>query len=127
MFVIRNEHMDALRPAPDQSFVQEMVAHVRNCFPDKTANQNDVALTKYIETAINKARTYLLYGEQDLCRLINISMIHGLDWEASEDRRWLHEGLMNPSWGSPSQRLMRVHRQCLYQLEAETVDDTQEQ
>jgi hypothetical protein len=123
MLVIRKEQMNVLRGASDSALVPEMLAHVRAYFPDKTANQDDTALTVQVKGAIKQARRYSLHTKRDLFRFVNLTMMYGLDWEASEDRRWMHDCLVDPSGGNPNQRLKRVFRRCLYQLAGESNAD----
>jgi hypothetical protein len=116
--VIRRAQLQLMARLSDESFLDEMLAHVRTHFPRETAGLAEPSLRRHLEQAIAEARGYSLVRRQDLCRFINLTMLFGLAWAEREPQKWMHALMTRPEM-TPAQRLSRLQRRCLYQLEAE--------
>lgn len=119
MLIIRKEQMEAFSEAQEESFAVEMVYHLRSDFPDETADMTDAELHQYVEDALDVAKKYDLTNRQDLCRFLNLTMFHGMEFENTDDKHWMHEYLTDEEIPDPGKRLDRLYKECIYRLEVE--------
>ncbi len=117
MIVIREEQIDTLIKQIQTTFHGELLVHVKNFFPDITAEYEDKVLLQHIRKSLDRAKTYQLTTERDLYKYVNITMIYGHDFDEKTEHGWMKEYLTDTDVPNPSQRLSRLYEEILERLE----------
>ncbi len=72
MLVIRQEQIDTLIKGTDEEFVEFLVAHVKEEFPDKTSEREDETLRTMVKGGIKRAESHDLTRAEDITAFISI-------------------------------------------------------
>ena len=72
MLVIRQEQLDTLIKGSDEEFIEFLVAHVREEFPEKTAERDDETLRAMVEAGVARAESHGLTTAEDTTSFISI-------------------------------------------------------
>ena len=72
MLVIRQEQIDALIKGSDEEFVEFLVGHVREEFPEKTAERDDETLRTMVKGGIKRAESHGFTSAEDITAFISI-------------------------------------------------------
>ena len=120
---MRPEQMDALALIPQQYYIQEMVAHALEFFPDACKRIGGTKLEPFIRDGIAQASEYGIEGRVDVKRFLNLRFAFGPDFD--RQCQWAREILDNASITSPSTKSLLLHEAGLSQLEAS--EETQQQ
>lgn len=110
--------------ARDAQFTGEMVTHLRTHFPREVAELDDDGLRARIEESLARARGYSLTSKQDCIRFLNLCASFGWHFDEAPSRPWIGEYLHDAEVAEPSERLSRVARRCLRDLETEANNRT---
>lgn len=104
-----------------QSFVIEMLDHLRRYFAPELGKIDDLALAEEIQACLGRARGYGLTSRRDCGRFLGLAA--SLGWSFDLERPWVQPMLRNPA-ASPGNRLAQVHERCVEELQraADTVD-----
>lgn len=97
MLVIRKEQMQALRDAARAGFVRRMVRHLRINFPAQTQIYSDAELRRMIETQLLVAESCSLRLELTTCRFLELSVLYGWGFGASDRYQWVADKLRDIS------------------------------
>jgi hypothetical protein len=91
MLVIRNEQMDTLSRHLVGSFINRMVAHVKEFWPEKCEELGEEAVRESIRDAMDIAREFGIINEYDVGRYIDL--IYEFEWPADEgpDTPWAED------------------------------------
>jgi hypothetical protein len=95
MLVIRSEQMDMLQVHMTKQFVNRMVQHVREFFPEEFASMGEGTVRETIEYAIDRAQSYDISVEYDVSRYINLMFTFGRDYDIDPALPWAKEILIN--------------------------------
>lgn len=72
MLVIRQEQIDALIKGTDEEWIEFLVRHVKEEFPDKTAEYDDETLRVMVRQGIERAEKHELTTAEDQTAFISI-------------------------------------------------------
>ncbi len=107
MLAIRPQQMRAFSARSEEDFIDRMLAHVRQFFPDAYSELDEAARRELIRSGIERARRYELLTERDICRFI--TLMFALDRDFDTRYAWA-AGLLSPSSGRlPSVRMAHVY------------------
>lgn len=118
--IVRGEQLTALGSARETQFTSEMVTHLRSHFPREVDGLGDGELRIHIEEGLTRARGYGLTSTQDSIRFLNLCASFGWHFDQEPSRPWVGEYLHDAEIAVPSERLSRVSRRCLRDLQTES-------
>lgn len=95
MLVIRSEQMDMLQAHMTKQFVNRMVQHVKEFFPEEFTSLGEDTVRETIEYAIDRAQSYDITVEYDVSRYINLMFTFGRDYDIDPALPWAKEVLIN--------------------------------
>jgi hypothetical protein len=72
MLVIRQEQIDTLIKGTDEEFVEFLVGHVKEEFPEKAAERDDETLREMVKGGIRRAESHGLTSAEDTTSFISI-------------------------------------------------------
>jgi hypothetical protein len=72
MLVIRQEQIDALIKGTDEEFVEFLVAHVKEDFPEKSSEYDDERLRVMVRGGIKRAESHDLTTAEDITAFVSI-------------------------------------------------------
>lgn len=72
-----------------------------------------------VSLAVDRAKSYGLRSERDVCRFLNLSAVLGADFDRLPDFKWIADELSSRDVSSPSARLDRVFAQLQSDAERE--------
>lgn len=72
MLVIRQEQIDALIKGSDEEYVEFLVGHVKEEFPEKTAERDDETLREMVKGGIRRAESHGFTTAEDQTAFISI-------------------------------------------------------
>jgi hypothetical protein len=121
---IREEQMSVFVAERREAFVTQMMQHMREHFPDRTGAHQDDALSDQIRGAIERAKSYGLQSEKDLCRFLNLCGAYGWDFDSQPANEWMQQMLRDDAVSDPGERLRLVMHECKRraQLEKENAE-----
>ena len=91
MIIIRREQMETFENAAMRTFEDRMLVHLRENHPDKIKDMNDEQLRSLIRQGIQQAETHEVVIEWDVCRYLDLVVLHGLDFDESPETTWAGE------------------------------------
>src|SRR5262245_45845822 len=72
MLVIRQEQIDTLIKGTDEEFVEFLVEHVKEEFPEKAAERDEETLRTMVKNGIERAESHNLRSAEDQTSFISI-------------------------------------------------------
>src|SRR4051812_18732819 len=112
MLTIRNQQMRAMEDALRRAFVPQLIDHARACHAERAAALGDNGLAEHLRALLRLADGYGVVGGQDLCRLLDLSLVFGLGWDSSEELRWMHTRMQDTTLPDPGRRLAVLFREA---------------
>lgn len=79
--VIRGEQMAALSDAAAVAFEDRVLGHLKRCFPELCGEREEADLRGAIRYGIQRAGTYGVVMQRDVCRYIDLMMVFGRDFD----------------------------------------------
>ena len=120
MLQLRHRQFEELRAVPLEGFEDQMVAHLREHFPDDCRAMDDAALRVWIRYGIERAEAHGLSSQRDVCKYLNLMMTFGRDFDVQEPTaRWARPILGDPEISDPSARIERLCEEAMRALEEE--------
>lgn len=119
MLTIRKKQIQAFEPPLRQRLHQKLLRHVRTHFVEETEGRTDQELLEHIGAAHLGAESYGIRAERDLYLYVNITVIHGLDFDRAEETAWTKEVLSDQTVSDPGQRMDRLYEAVIHRLEVE--------
>jgi hypothetical protein len=90
MLIIRKEQMDAFASTREEKFIDEMVNHVREYFPNHFRVITELQIRRFIRFAIEKARKLGFESERNVCMYLNCMLILGSNFDCDPQYPWAH-------------------------------------
>src|SRR5436305_15157091 len=75
--IIRQAQLRTFADRSNKSFESRMIAHLRRCFAAQCGKLSDEELRETVELGRNSAAKYAIAAERDVCKFIDIRMVHG--------------------------------------------------
>ena len=96
MFQMRKAHMQAFAETSRKSFEDRMVAHLQKHFPEHCEQLGEPAVRETIQYGIDRAATYGIKAERDVCKYIDLMCAFGPDFDENDRYHWAH-GILTAS------------------------------
>lgn len=112
MLTIRKEQVKVFGPISMKSFEDRMVVHLKQVFPDRVSTMQEPALLDTIRHGVQRARTYSIVSERDVCKYIDLAVLYGRDFDQDAALPWAATILQNKSIRKPSTKVDRLFREA---------------
>jgi len=109
MFTIRNEQMQAFSEAATKNFEVRMVAHLRQFFPERCAPMGEEEVRQEIRCGIERAATYGIVAERDVCHYIKLMFGLGRDFDRDSKLPWAQNVLTDKVLKDPATRIKHLY------------------
>ena len=109
---ISPEQLAELERESNESFHDRMITHLRKCFPDQCGRRPNDELRAFIVDGQANAATYGFTAERDVCKFIDISVVHGTGFHHAP---WAATILKDGLYRTPTARLERLFEAALVQ------------
>lgn len=118
MLRIRDDQLYALKAPALEDFVDEMVLHVHEFFPDECVELGPDAIRGLVEKGIEKAASFGIVSPRGVCKYINMIMAFGADFDTKpETAAWALPILRDESIPDPNARMDVLSERALSVLE----------
>jgi hypothetical protein len=118
MLIIRQEQLRAFSRAEVANFEEWMLAHLRKFFPAQCRAAGESGLQKMIRRGIERAASYRITTQRDVCKYIDLMVVLGSDFDTDPRLSWAKVILKNPwSEGMRMRRLVIEAQNYLRQKE----------
>ena len=117
MLTIRKKQIQAMRPALVRRFLEKLLQHIRTFFEAECEGRSDEELLEHIQRALERAGAYGLVAERDLFQYVNVSMLHGPDFDQQPETTWTRDFLTDEDVPDPGQRMDRLFQEVVHRLE----------
>ena len=108
MLTIRQEQMDALSRVALDNFGDRMVVHLKKCFPESCRALGELGTREAIRHGTERAGSYRLTAERDVCRYIDVMLAFGRDFDADPSLPWAAEILGDEGPAGPGDKMDRL-------------------
>ncbi len=88
MVVIRKQQMDDMSPDEVRKFEDRMLEHLRECFPEECEDMSEDELREMIRHGVDKAESYGIDAEDDVCGYIDVMAVFGPDFDTDPECAW---------------------------------------
>jgi len=89
MLRIRPEQMDVLNQHMLKIYIEKIIKHLRETFPDKTQEKTNEDLEGFINDGIKRASGYEITEEREVTLYIDLMMILGKNFEQQRSHLWI--------------------------------------
>jgi len=113
MFTLRQNQIEALDQLSRESFVERMLVHLNRFFPEHCRALGDASMREAIDHGIERAETYGIVNERDVCLYIDLMFGFGRDFDTDPELPWAAEVLNDEQIAAPKQRINRLHEVAL--------------
>ncbi len=110
---IRPEQMTQLAQAAERDFQQRMGSHLREFFPEQYAGLGEAAVREAVQEAIQKARSYQILAERDICKYADVMSAFGRDFDRNAALGWASSILNDPALRDAGARVNRLADEAL--------------
>jgi len=117
MMRIRKEQNNELAKAAVKRFEDFMVVHLNEFFPEHCKALGKDGTREVIREGIERARTYSIVSERDVCKFIDLKVALGRSFDTDPALPWAARILNDKSIPDPRQRLNRLHEMALDYLD----------
>src|SRR5258708_318652 len=97
MLAIRPEQMAAFSTSLRKRFEADMAVHLETFFHASCAAMNRVELAAFIRRTVDKALTYRIERERDVCKFLDVAMELGPDFDRDPRHPWAQQILTDSS------------------------------
>lgn len=109
MWIIRQEQMRLLDPC--RRALREFIAvHLRHFFPEQMEGRDEANILALIVRGEEKAAGYGIEDGPGLCKLLDLMVALGEDFDKKPGYAWFTRLLDDPAAGSPAERIDAVAR-----------------
>lgn len=88
MLVIRKEQMVVMSEYMFDSFVSNMVVHLRATYPEKTENKNDESIRKFVRDSVERANSFNVHAADNLETFLECATLYGSDFFRKPEFEW---------------------------------------
>lgn len=108
MLAIREEQMGVLEQAVLRDFEDRMVVHLQRFFPQQYAALGNDGICETIQYGIERAKSYGVVDERDVCKYIDLMIVFGRDFDTSPKTPWAGRILNIESLTDPTSKVERL-------------------
>ena|SRR5258707_8062168 len=101
MLTVRKEQMDVLDRDKRKRFVNLMVEHLEKFFPKRCATLGDKQVREWIEQGIDRAASYRIVSERDVCKYLDVMFVFGKNFDHDSQFPWAAK-ILNLQFADPS-------------------------
>ena len=112
MLTLRKEQVKVLGPLGMKSFEDRVVAHLHKIFPAEAQALGEPKLHDAIRYGTQRARSYSIVSERDVCKYIDLSILYGRDFDKDPNLPWAQSILENKAIRSPTTKVDRLFREA---------------
>ncbi len=112
MLCIRSEQMATFFEYARRQFEDRMVAHLLRCFPDPVAALGEQETRKAVQHGMERAETYGITAERDVCRYIDVMFAFGRDFDTDKELSWAAGILQDEQITDPPVKAERLFDQA---------------
>jgi len=116
--IIRNQQMDELGKQEAVKFEDKMVLHLNEFFPEECEEIGEQEVRESIRHGVDRAESYGLVDEQDVCTYIDVMYVFGLDFDKDRECPWAARILNDESIDDPGDRADALHEEAVAQVAA---------
>jgi len=117
MVIVRNDQMDELGDKELQKFQDKMVPHLNEFFPDQCEALGEEQVREAILYGVERAETYGIVIEQDVCNYIDLMFALGKDFDTDPEEPWAGEILNDESSPSPTAKVNKLYDEALRRID----------
>ena len=110
--MIRSEQIKALSKDNAKTFEERMAVHLRKCFRSRCDAMGEQKVLETIRYGVDRAASYDVKSERDLCRYIDLMMVFGRDFDRSPDLPWASKILNDGVLKSPTAKIERLYTEA---------------
>jgi hypothetical protein len=122
---IRPEQADAFRHVAIRRFEEDTFIHLHKIFPDDCRVIGGPRLREIIRSGIQRAGTYGITSQRDVCLYIDLQVQFGLDFDTNGSLPWV-QAILNEQEEEPSDRIDRVYAMAIALEDEEYAKELQE-
>jgi len=116
MMRIREEQMEAFSTKARATFENRMVLHLRRFFPQHCEALGEDGIRETIRHGIERARSYAIVAERDVCKYIDLMFGFDRDFDTDEGLPWARKILTDDAIGDSTVRTNALFRQAKTEL-----------
>jgi hypothetical protein len=108
MLIISNKQMRVFEEASERRYMQKMILHVRQYFPERCKNKADNDLLGILNKGSSRAKSYGITEQRDICKYFNVMFVLGYDFDNDETYPWARRILHDTSLTSGSSKMIQL-------------------
>ncbi|HEX4383089.1 MAG TPA: hypothetical protein VH083_09080 [Myxococcales bacterium] len=109
LVVLRDQQLLAMGAVMFDRYASEVLAHVREIFPQRLRAMGDEAARALIASALSRGKALGLRRERNLTLFVDLFFALGAPWEAEPGAAWLRE-ILNDLDRSEDARMWLIYR-----------------
>jgi hypothetical protein len=117
MIVIRHVQMAQFAADRRRRTLAGLCDALRASYPTQLTALTPIALYRRVMQAIGRAEAYGLDSEEDWRRYLELTVLHGWDFDQRPALAWMRQCLTDERISMPAARLTRLLDQCAYRAE----------
>lgn len=102
MLIIRKEQKEVLAKAAKNVFEERMLVHLKKFFPKHYEALGEDNTRELITYGIERAATYDIITERDVCKYIDLMISFGLEFDKDDNLPWAVKIFNDTSWKDAS-------------------------
>jgi hypothetical protein len=96
MITVNSGQLNAMRTAGRRHFEARMTVHLNTYFPEQCDALGDVGVLDAVSHGIERASTYGLRSQRDVCKYIDLMFTLGRDFDVDPRLPWVRAVLNDP-------------------------------
>lgn len=109
MLIIRKEQIEEFGKIAQKRFVEGMVAHLFQFFPEECEALGTEETVEAIYDALERAGHYGFVSERDVCLYMDVMFAFGRDFDEDPDLPWAKEILNDEALSRPLERIDKLY------------------
>jgi hypothetical protein len=105
--------MLAFDKAAQNNFEDRMALHVRQFFPESFNRMGEVQTREFIAYGIERAATFAITLEPDVCKYIDVMVTFGRDFDVDPSCSWATAILYEDEFPNPTERVIELYYRAL--------------
>jgi hypothetical protein len=110
MLTLRKEQISVFGPLGKKAFEDRMLAHLKKVFPEQSKSLDEPKLRETIQYGLQRAAAYGITSERDVCKYIDLIILHGRDFDKDPNLPWAQSVLQNQAIRNPSSKIERLFK-----------------